>query len=189
MTRFTRLAALAMALVLCFALAACGGQPASSGDAAGAKKAEDYANLIRDSRSEEDNQYFEIVGANAGEDPVLILNPYQVDDEMAAQSIGMMFDAMGVPAADLDTYAFTMSLMMTQAYHIGIYKPVEGKQADVQAGLEAYIKSVQQQFDRYLEDQYQISLNAVIKTTASGEIIVVMAENAADIADKIEKGL
>ncbi len=186
MTRFTRFAALAMVLVLCFALAACG---ASSGSSASDKTAEDYANLIRDSRSEDENQYFEIVGGNAGEDPVLVSNPYQLDDEMAAQNIGMMFDAIGVTAGNLDRYAFTMSLMMTQAYHIGIYKPAEGKAADVQAELEAYIKNVQSQFEHYLPDQYDISLDAIVKTAASGEVIVVMAENAAEIADKIEKGL
>ena len=189
MTRLTRFSALAMVLVLCFALVACGSSSGNSTSSAAAKTAEDYANLIKESRAEDDNNYFEIAGANAGEEAKLIVNPNDMDDEMAAQNISMMFDTMGVNTANLDTYAFSMSLMMTHAYHIGIYKPAEGKAADVKAELEAYVKNVQGQFENYLADQYEVAKSAVVKEMPTGEIIVVMVADAASVAEKIEKGL
>ena len=55
--------------------------------------------------------------------------------------------------------------------------------------MEQYVKGQQQSFQNYLQDQYDIAKDAKIKELPSGEIVLVMCEDAADVAGKIEKAL
>ncbi len=99
----------------------------SVGGADAASPGQRYAFAIRDARNPEDNEYVEIVSGDAESDPFFAVNPNGVTSEEAAGSIDMMLQVLGVDAASLDAYAFSVSLMNVRAYAIGVFKPAEGK--------------------------------------------------------------
>ena len=218
MNRLSRICALALAAALCLALAACGGKPASSGSTSGGasssasapagsgsasgsasassgeagdamSEGQRYAYAIRDARPAEDNEYSEIVCGDAGGEPMLAVNPNNVSKEDAAGSIQMMLDTMGIDAATLDTYAFSMSMMNVRAYAIGVFKPAEGQAEAVQAAVENYVSLQRKAFETYLPDQYEVAKGVLVKTLPGGEIVLVMSEGAADIMASLEKTL
>ena len=187
-----RILALVLAAAFCLALAGCGSAPSSATGEGGADQAssgQDYAFAIRDARPAEDNEYSEIVSGDAGSEPFYAVNPNDVSGEAVSAMIGMMLETMGLDADTLDAYAFSMSMMNVRAYAIGVFRPVKDKAQDVQAALEEYVSLQQQNFNQYLEDQYEIAKDAQIKTLPGGEIVLVMAENAGDILDKLESAL
>ena len=175
--------ALCLALALAVSLAACGGAASS------AAQEKDYARILMDARSDEDNQYLEIVAGKAGQDPSMPHNPNSMDEENIRSAAEMMFTTLGLDSAALDGYAFSMSLMNVRAYAVGIFKPAEGREEEVQQALQAYVTAQQRAFENYLPDQYEVAKAAVLRTAASGEIVLVLCENAADLASAIETAL
>lgn len=165
---------------------------ASSGtDGAGdqASLGQRYAFAIRDARPDEQNQYFEIVSGDKDADPFFAVNPNSLTSEESAASIQMMLDTMGLDAATLDAYAFSMSMMNVNAYAIGIFKPAEGQEEAVRAALEEYISLQRQAFEQYLADQYEIASNALLRTLPGGEIVLIMSETAPDVLTSLEQAL
>ncbi len=161
----------------------------SVGGADAASPGQRYAFAIRDARNPEDNEYVEIVSGDAEADPFFAVNPNGVTSEEAAGSIDMMLQVLGVDAASLDAYAFSVSLMNVRAYAIGVFKPAEGKADAVMAALEEYVSLQQQAFDQYLEDQYAVAKGALLRTLPGGEIALVMCEGAPDIMTALEQAL
>ena len=161
----------------------------SVGGADAASPGQRYAFAIRDARDPEDNQYCEIVSGDAGADPFFAVNPNDLTSEEAAGSIDMMLQVLGVDAASLDAYAFSISLMNVRAYAIGVFKPAEGKTDAVMAALEEYVSLQQQAFDQYLEDQYAVAKGALLRTLPGGEIALVMCEGAPDVLAALEQAL
>ena len=166
-----RFFAAVLSAALCFALAACGSQPA-----AGDSGPKDYAAAITAARSDEDNEYQAILAKSA-----------LTEDE--APMAQMTLEVLGLTEDQLDDYAVSLSLINVRAYAVAILKPAEGQADAVREGVEQYVKGQQQSFQNYLQDQYDIAKDAKIKELPSGEIVLVMCEDAADVAGKIEKAL
>lgn len=213
MIRIRRAAAWALAAALCLALAGCTAAPSgstapssgsfapeaspapSSGSvpsvAEGDRKSagQTYAFALRDARPAEDNEYVEIVSGDAGSAPFFAVNPSGASAEEADATIPMMLETLGVDAASLEAYAFSLSMMNVRAYALGVFLPAEGKAGEVRAALEEYVSLQRGAFEQYLEDQYEIARGALIRTLPGGEIVLVMAEDAAGIMENLEKAL
>ncbi len=87
-------------------------------------------------------------------------------------------------AASFESGALSVSLMNVQAYAIAVVKPADGKKDTVLKYLADYQEQVENSFDKYLADQYEIAKNAVTKEV-NGYIVFVMDENAGSIAESI----
>ncbi len=91
-------------------------------------------------------------------------------------------------AASFESGALSVSLMNVQAYAIAVVKPSDGQKDTVLKYLADYQTQIENNFDKYLADQYEIAKNAVTREV-NGYIVFVMAENAdsiaADIAAKL----
>lgn len=187
MKRMFRTLALALAAALCLTLTACGG--AGSSGSARAHTVQEYADAIKNARSDEENEYNDIIAREGDGSPTYAHNPSSLTDEDAAGQAPFMLEMLGLTDEMLDAYAVSLSLMNVRAYAIGVFRPAEGKAEDVQAGLESYVKLQQQNFEQYLEDQYEVAKAARIETLPGGEIVLVMAEGAEDIFTKIKEAL
>lgn len=161
-----------LGVLLCVALAACGGKPASSG----AAEPKDYASILTAARSEEDNEYQAILAKNA-----------LTEDEAAMAQ--MTLDVLGLTADQLDDYAISLSLINVRAYAVAILKPAEGQADAVKEGAEQFVKAQQQSFQNYLQDQYEVAKAAKVEQLPSGEVVLVMCEDSADVYGKIEAAL
>lgn len=180
-----------LAFALIFSLAGCA--PASSSAApsssASAAVPKDYAQLLRDARSDEENEYSEIVAGEAGGEPTMPHNPNSIGAQDVQNTASMMLQTLGLDPALLERYALSMSLMNVRAYAVGVFKPAEGKSAEVEQALKGYVAAQQKAFEQYLPDQYEVTKGAVVRTEPSGEVILVMNEDAAATAGKLEKAL
>ncbi len=155
---------LVLALVLLCSLVGCSGGAGS--DAA----PKDYAQVLRDARSDELNEVYEIAHSS-GEDTSGVL------------------EWLGLDADAMEQYAISVSFMNTQAYGVMIIKPKEGKSEEIKTALQDYIQRQTDSFEFYLEDQYTIAKNAKLETMPSGELVVVMCEDAPAVLDSIQNAL
>ncbi len=155
---------LVLALVLALALAGCGG--GASSDAA----PKDYTQVLRGARSDELNEILEVTDASS-EDPATVL------------------EWIGLDADALEQYAISISFMNTQAYGVMIVKPKDGKAEEVKSALQDYIQRQTDSFEFYLADQYEIAKNAKLETMPSGEVVLVMCEDAPAVLENIQNAL
>ena len=172
-----KITALILALVMVFALAACGETPAEPTDTpepelSGDELAAHYKAAIEGARSEQDN-------ADRG------INTSADAEEMGS----IMWEVLGFTAEDVDAFAVSMSIMNVQAYCVGLFKPVEGKAEAVVAGLENYIAGQQRGFESYLPDQGVIADNAILETLDDGTVIIVMSDGWDDVYAGITEAL
>ena len=177
------IAALA-ALALCLGLAGCGAASSSASQA----QPVDYTQAIVDARSDTDNER-DILAAKAGEDAAYTHNPQEMPAEEAAPQAEMVLMTLGLEPAQLDEYACSVSLMNVQAYAVGIFRPAEGEAEAVQAALETYVSSIQQSFQNYLPDQYEIAKGAKVQTLGTGEVVLALCEDASGVLSAIEDRL
>lgn len=84
--------------------------------------------------------------------------------------------------------AFSFSMMNVQAYTIAVVKPADGQKDTVLKYFADYQTQMENNFDKYLADQYEIAKNAVTEET-DGYIVFVMAENADSVAAAIKAEL
>ena len=168
------------ALALCLGLAGCGAASSSASQA----QPVDYTQAIVDARSDTDNER-DILAAKAGEDAAYTHNPQEMPAEEAAPQAEMVLMTLGLEPAQLDEYACSVSLMNVQAYAVGIFRPAEGEAEAVQAALETYVSSIQQSFQNYLPDQYEIAKNARLETLADGTLLLVMCPDQDAVFDSI----
>ena len=191
MKRIFQITAFTLAAALCLVLTACGGQSSggSGSSAAGPHTIQEYTDAIKNARSDEDNEYGDVIAREKDGAPTYTHNPSALTDEDAAGQIPYMLEMLGVTDDALDAYAISMSLMNVRAYAVGIFRPAEGQAETVQAGLESYVKLQQQSFEQYLEDQYEIAKAAKIETLPSGEIVLVMSEGGDEVLTKIKEAL
>lgn len=172
------------ALALCLGLAGCGAASSSASQA----QPVDYTQAIVDARSDTDNER-DILAAKAGEDAAYTHNPQEMPAEEAAPQAEMVLMTLGLEPAQLDEYACSVSLMNVQAYAVGIFRPAEGEAEAVQAALETYVSSIQQSFQNYLPDQYEIAKGAKVQTLGTGEVVLVLCEDASGVLSAIEDRL
>ena len=59
----------------------------------------------------------------------------------------------------------------------------------VQAALETYVSSIQQSFQNYLPDQYEIAKGAKVQTLGTGEVVLALCEDASGVLSAIEDRL
>lgn len=90
--------------------------------------------------------------------------------------------------ANFEKGAFSFSLMNVQAYTIAIVKPAEGKKDAVLKYFADYQKQMENNFEMYLVDQYDIA-KAAVTQEVNGYIVFVMAEGADSIAANIKAKL
>lgn len=184
-----RIFAALMAGLTLFACVGC--SAGSKNDTSSTAQPKDYAQILHDARSEEDNTYNMIF--TPGEDgKFTAIDGYSAEYEAA--DLDDEVRNMLLPLLDLDEelytdFAASVSAMMVRSYGVAIVKPAEGKTEDVKAALEAYIAREQQSMEHYLEDQYQVAKAATVTVAPTGEVILVCAEEHDTILSNIEAAL
>lgn len=145
-------------------------QPTETPAQGGSDLSAGFVNAITSARSEQENT-----------DRPIIAKGGDVND--------LYWDTLGFAAADVSDYAFSLSLMNTQAYCVGVFKPVDGKADAVYNGLKAYIDRTIQSFTNYLPDQLVYAENARLEKLADGTVVIVMCENQDTVYDTIVAAL
>ncbi|MEG0910088.1 MAG: DUF4358 domain-containing protein [Ruthenibacterium sp.] len=177
---------LTAALVL--SLAACGAKPAASSSTAPAAP-KDYVQILKDARTDEFNESYPILSGTSADDATLGHNPFDVPAEEGKNMYDMVVEMTGFKPELMTQYAMSVSLMNVQVYTVGIFKPADGKTQDVIDAANGYVEMQKKAQEQYLADQYAIAKAAIVKELPSGEVILVMCENANDVAAKIETAL
>ena len=162
--------ALILSAILCVGLlAGCG---STEPELSGVELAEHYKEAIEAGRTEQDN----------ADRPVNITGE---EEEMGS----IMWDLIGFSADNLDAFAMSLSVMNVQAYCVGLFMPLEGKEETVTAGLQKYIENMQASFENYLPDQGEIANSAILKTLDDGTIAIVMCADQDAVYDAIVAAL
>lgn len=180
-----RITAILLTLSLALCLAACGTAASSSAPA----QPKDYAQILKDARSDEDNEYLDIVAGTAEAGPSIVDAGEEWTEETIASTTDMMMQTLGLTVDMLDSYAFSMSLMNVRAYAVGIFLPAEGQAEAVSQALQAYVDAQRQAFQNYLPDQYEVAQDARLETAPTGEVVLVMCDGAADVQSAINDAL
>ena len=179
------IAAAAASLAL-LALVGCGSKSASSGEA------KDYAQIIHDARTDEDNEAMMILTPGEEEGSFEAVDGSVEDmsaDDVKAQAENFILPMLGLEASDYEDFAASVSIMNVRSYAVAIVKPAEGKADAVQEALENYVTSQQLAMQNYLADQYEIAKAAVVTTVPSGEIVLVCCADADSVLASIEDAL
>ena len=168
-----KILALTLALTMAVALlAGCGSKQQSGSN----KSPEELGQL-----------YSDAITNNGGE--MVEYNPVITQNEEQAEVI---LQALGLTAEDADAFGISMSMMNVKAYGIAAVMPAQDKADAVKEGLQAYIDRQQQNFELYLQDQYEVAKNAKLETLEDGTILMVMCEGQDEvfqaISDAIEQG-
>lgn len=161
--------AAAMALSM-LALAGCSNQPSTPSTA---KTPEELTTL-----------YADAITANGGE--MVEYNPVvsEFNEETA-----MIMEMMGLEADEVTALGVSTAMMNTKAYGIAAVMPAEGEHDGVVEDLQAFIDLKQTQFEFYLPDQYEISLNARLETLQDGTVLMVMTEDQDTVFENISKAI
>lgn len=127
-----------------------------------------YETAITAARSQEINEVYPLID--------------DADDDLAA----MIFELLGVTAADMTAYAVSVSLMNVKAYAVAAIFPAAGKEDAILDSLRTFVDNQVQSFEHYLVDQYEIAINARLETLEDGTILLVMCENQDAVFDSIK---
>ncbi len=155
-------AGLAVALLL---LAACGGAKPSTAD---------YTQVLSAARPAELNEIelFDIVSGSGD----------ALHDQIFSEVNGFV-------ETDMERYAISLGMLITQAYGVAIILPAEGRHDAVLAQVNNYVEMQKKAQENDLQDQYEIAKTAIVKTAESGEILLAMCEGATDVLAQMEEGL
>jgi hypothetical protein len=162
--------ALLLGIAMVFAMMAgcAGGGETRRGSAAG------YAQVIRDARTPEMN------------DVAL----YDIVTGPGDKQYDMYFDpSFGFVEADMEKYAVSLGTIITIAYGIAIILPAEGREQAVLDQANGYVEQQRKAQENYLPNQYEIAKAAIVKTVDTGEVVMVMTEEAETVMAKIEAAL
>lgn len=176
-----------LAFVMLLMLCACGNTAApetSSVPAVAPLTGADYTEIIRANRNDELNEVYNIIA-----DGKVAFTPFEMEDAQQEEAVSALWMLTGLSDADMQNYAISASLMNVRAYACMIIKPADGKTDAVMAALQEYVDGQKRSFENYLIDQYDIAAGAVLRETKTGEVILVMDENADALADALEKAL
>ena len=161
-------------LALALILTACGGSKEQASTKTPDELKTAYTQAITDARDEELNQAF----------------PVRTDvSEMDEFETEMVFGMLGFAPEDAQAYGISMTFMNVSAYAIAAVMPAEGKEDTVRKGLEAYREAQKQNFQFYLEDQFDIASNAKLEKLNDGTLLMVMCENQDTVFDSIKASL
>lgn len=101
----------------------------------------------------------------------------------------LALEYVGLSGEMTSQFAISFSMMNTKAFGLAAVMPANGQQQAVVAGLNSYVARIQQMFDRYLPDQYEISKAAKVTTLSDGTVLLVMCEGQDDILANIKSAL
>lgn len=158
---------LVVCIVLVFGvLAGCGGGQYGSNN--------DYTKIIEDARDPELNtiSQFDVVSS-----------PDSAMYDMVFGE-GLWFDD-----SVMERYAISSSSILIQVYGVAIILPKEGQEQAVLDQINAYVEYQQRSQENYLPDQYEIAMNAIVKTAKTGEVLLAMCEDAETVMANMEAGL
>ncbi|MGD9560201.1 MAG: DUF4358 domain-containing protein [Oscillospiraceae bacterium] len=148
-------------------LAGCGGTSATGSD-------KDYREVLEASRPAELNE-LAMFAVTTGPDD-------QLYDQIFSESFGFV-------EADMQRYAISLGLIITQAYGVAIILPAEGKQQAVLDQVNGFIEMQRKAQENYLQDQYAIALAAKVETAETGEVLMAMCEDSETVMEKMLEGL
>lgn len=178
-----RIFSLFTALALCLGLFGCGSAASDSASGPEATSVpKDYAQIIHNARSEEQNEYYMIVAPDlTGESKYRAIDG-MVEEYTAEQvesfAADLVLPLLGITDEIAADYAASASMMNTQCYGIAVVKPAEGQTDAVKAALEDFVQAQQQAFEQYLPDQYEVAKAATVTVADSGEVVLVCCENS-----------
>ena len=159
-----KLIALLLACTLALSLAACGGGEAAS------TTAKDFKQILTDSRTAEDNENIAIVTSPE-------------EDEY-----GLM-ELYGLDPALMERYAVSISPVNLVAHAVMIVQPTSSGAEDVKKAMQGFIEKQLASFKDYLPDQYAVAEAAKLENGPSGELILVMCEDADAVMSSIQTAL
>lgn len=180
------ISAVAAASLALLALAGCGGKDASS-----SAEPKDYAQILHDARTDEDNESMLIISSDS-EGSFTAMDGSAADlteEDIQFQAESLILPMLGLEAGDYESFAVSVSPMNIHSYGIAIVKPAEGKTEDVQTALENFVTSQQMAMQNYLADQYEIAKAATVTTVPSGEVVLVCCEGSDTVLAAIEEAL
>lgn len=180
-----RLFSVLLAGLLAVGLAGCG----SAASEESSHSAEEYAAALAESRTEDDNRDYTIFTLK--EDKFTANQGYaeHLDTEAIASQGQMSLDVLGLSKEDVDSAAYSVSLMNVKAYGIAIVKPAAGKTDSVKQALSGFIEAQKSAQENYLADQYAIAKAAKLETLKTGEVVLVMCENQDQVFQSIQTAL
>ena len=114
---------------------------------------------------------------------------YNVPVAFDSEDAKTMYDFLEFNKDNYTAGAFSISLVNIKAYGIAVVQPAEGKAEDVIAEFNGYVENTQKSFEQYLQDQYEVSKNAIVKQLDNGLVVMVMCEDAQSAFDSIVKEL
>lgn len=180
-----RLFAVLLAGLLAAGLVGCG----SAASESNARSPEEYASVLTESRTEDDNRNYTIFTLK--EDKFTANQGYaeHLDTEAVDSQGQMSLDVLGLSKEDVDSAAYSVSLMNVKAYGIAIVKPAAGRTDAVKQALSGFIEAQKSAQENYLADQYAIAKAAKLETLKTGEVVLVMCENQDQVFQSIETAL
>lgn len=104
------------------------------------------------------------------------------DGTLALEFVGLTPEVVG-------QFAISFSMMNTKAFGLAAVMPAEGQKQAVVDGLNSYITRMQQQFERYLPDQYEVAKAAKVDVLSDGTVILVMCEGQDAVLANIKAAL
>lgn len=128
--------------------------------------------------------YSQAITDNGGE--MVEYNPVVTQGEEQAEVI---LQALGLTAEDTQAFGISMSMMNVKAYGIAAVMPAQDKADAVKEGLQSFIDRQQQNFELYLQDQYEIAKNAKLETLEDGTILMVMCEGQDEVFQAISEAI
>ncbi len=136
--------------------------------------AADYAAVIEQARNPELNE-IELYN--------IVTSPSDANHEL------IFYDGSLFVQEDMQRYAVCSPGIITIAYAVAIILPKAGREAAVVDNINAFVQSQQDAMQNYLQDQYEITKAALVETMPTGEVVLVMCEDAATVMQNIKDGL
>ena len=116
-------------------------------------------------------------------------NPVTGLDSEESEDLDLFFQMYEMDKENFEAGAFSVSLMNIKAYAIMAVMPKEGAEEAALEDIQSYVDAMNQAFEHYLADQYEVAQNAILKVQDNGLIILVMTEDAQTIYDNIVAAL
>lgn len=130
--------------------------------------------------------YSDAITENGGE--MVEYNPVISKVQEGDQS-QILLETLGLTAEDMEAFGISMSMMNVKAYGIAAIMPAQDKADTVKEALQGYIDRQQQNFEMYLQDQYEVAKNARLETLEDGTVLMVMCEDQDTVFDAISSAI
>ncbi len=127
-----------------------------------------------------------IAAVNAIEDEELEYNPAIAFDN---EDLSFFYELNEFDKDNIKAGAISVSMVNIKAYAVMVLQPKEGCEEALFEDVNEYVKGIQKSFERYLADQYEIALSAVVSQEDNGLIILTMTENSQQAYENIVAAL